>query len=117
MISIQSQTKKDIFRSFNFLLQKGCISFDVEKVDKISLKGHDILFSTSNLVHPPFKICWLESYGHLAYIIWGGGGNWKMDLVLGGKGIIEEKGVVKREGEMIVLSQFFLSWDKKTHKA
>ena len=54
---------------------------------------------------------------NLAYIIWGGGGNWKMDLVLGGKGIIEEKGVVKREGEMIVLSQFFLSWDKKTHKA
>ena len=44
-------------------------------------------------------------------------GQWKMDLVLGGKGIIEEKGVVKREGEMIVLSQFFLSWDKKTHKA
>ena len=30
---------------------------------------------------------------------------------------LEEKGVDKREGEMIVLSQFFLSWDKKTHKA
>ena len=67
-------------------------------------KGYDILFSTSNLVHPPFKICWLESYGHLAYIIWGRGGDWKMNLVLRGKGILEEKGVDKREGEMIVLS-------------
>ena len=56
------------------------------------MKGHDILFSTTNLVHPPFKICWLESYGHLAYIIWGGGGDWKMDLVLGGKGIKGERG-------------------------
>ena len=62
-------------------------------------KGYDILFSTSNLVHPPFKICWLESYGHLAYIIWGGGGDWRMDLVLGGKWIRGER-VDKREGKL-----------------
>ena len=68
------------------------------------------MFSTSNLFHAPFKICWLESYGHLAYIIWGGGGDWKMDLVLGGKGIKGER------GNYSVVTFFFLSFQNKHAK-
>ena len=32
MIYVQSQNEKDIFKLFNFLLQEGCMQFDVKKL-------------------------------------------------------------------------------------